>query len=186
MKKLIALILAIITLLSIAGCREDAFPPEVSEYAIKHEMECLLAKDLKEKAVVGKDYVVYGTIADISYRNYEKGSADLASVMSTFDGVSAANEEFKDMMEKSFEGTMSYFVFLSGMTDSLDDSLKYDGYNYSFDMLKINKGDEVAFIVTCEDGYSPGTYKYIIKEKIWENRHSETTIEEDHDAELQN
>lgn len=175
MKKLIALLLAIITLLFVVGCDAEAFPSEVSEYAKKHEMGCLSAKGLKENAVVGKDYVVYGTISYISYRNYEKGSVDLEDV------VSSAAEYFKDIVETAYEGTMHYHVSLSGLTDFLE----YEDRNFSHNMLKINEGDEVAFIVTCEDGYFSGTYKYTIKEKIWENRHSETTIEEDHDAELQ-
>ncbi len=170
MKRLIALLLAAITLLLIPGCSTESIPSEVSEYARKHDIELLSVDKLIASAVVGKDYVVYGTISHISFYNYEKGSSDLEKVLSNVD------ERVKDIMEARYEGTMCYYVSLSGAVWSLE----YEDWNF-MPKMKINKGDEVAFIITCEDGYSPGTYDYVIKQKIWENRHSDTTIEEDHD-----
>lgn len=172
MKRLIVLLLTIGIMLFMAGCGEGSFPPEVTEYAKKHEMEMLSPGKLQAKAIVGKNYVVYGTVSSISFSNYKKGSSDLKQI------VSNASEKMKDLVEAELKDTMSYYVYLSGLSTSL----KYDDWNFPSRMLNINKGDEVAFIVSCEDGYLQGTYDYIIKEKIWESRHSETTIEEDHDA----
>ena len=172
MKKLAVLLVAVVIMLSMAGCGKDSFPSEVSEYAKKHALDLLTADKLKSTAVVGKKYVVYGTITSISFYNYEKGSAELK------DAVSRADDKVKDIVRAELEGTMTYYVYLSGTVEAL----KYEGWNFSAKMLRVNKGDEVAFIVTCEDGYVPGSYDYIITEKIWESRHSETTIEEDHDA----
>jgi len=171
LKRPIVLLLAIVLLLSVAGCGEGSIPSEVSDYAKKHELEVLSAEKLEANAIVGKRYVVYGTVSYISFKNYEKGSADLKELLSRYEGLA------KDIAESEFKGKMSYYLRCSG-----GPSMDYDDWNFASKMLKINKGDEVAFIVTCEDGYTPGSYKYVINEKIWENRHSETTIEADHDA----
>lgn len=168
----VVLFSAIVIILSFSACGADPFPAEVSEYAKKHDLELLSAEKVKENAVVGKDYVVYGTISYISFSNYEKGSADLEDYLSDIE-----EDWIKDMIEMSVVGTMRYYISFSG-----GPFMDYEAYNYSSKKLNINKGDEVAFILTCEDGYAPGTYDYIIKEKIWENRHAETTIEEDHDS----
>lgn len=161
----------LIVLIMLSGCG-TAVPSEVSEYAKRHELEVISAEKLKSSAVVGRDYIVCGTISFINFHNYKKGSSDLQRA------ISQADDRIKDMVEAELEGTMYYSISFVG-----GPSMEYDNYNFSFNMLKLNKGDEAAFIVTCEDGYSAGTYSYVIKEKVWENRQSDTTIEEDHDAE---
>ena len=171
MKKVLVSILVFALILSLCACGAGA-PAKVSEYAKRHELEVLSPEQLKSRSVVGKDYVVFGTVSSISFANYEKDSADLAERLSDLDGLA------REVIRENIEGTMSYrIVFTEGPP------MYYDDYNSALNMLKINEDDEVAFVVTCEDGYTAGTYRYSIKEKIWEARHSETTIEEDHDAE---
>ncbi|MBO4331198.1 MAG: hypothetical protein J5827_03900, partial [Oscillospiraceae bacterium] len=147
MKKLVVLFLAALAVLTLSGCGAGAFPPEVSEYAKKHELELLSAEKLEKNAVVGKDYVVYGTVSYISFKNYGKGSDDLENMLSRFE-----DDYARDIAEIMYTGKMSCYLRLSG-----GPSMDYDDCNFTSKMLKINKGDEVAFVVTCEDGYLTGT-----------------------------
>ena len=142
MKKIVAVLLAAIMLLTAVGC--ESVPSEVKQYANKHRMEIMDADMLNGKAVVGEEYVVYGTVTFASVRQNDGGRET------------------------------SYSIMFSGSP-----ALKYKCYS-STNMLKINKGDEVAFVVACEEGYSAGQYEYTIKSKIWENRTSEKTIEEEY------
>ena len=110
---------------------------------------------METNAIVGRDYVVYGTISYISFSNYEKGSDDLETLLSGVDPM------VKAYAEAHYTGKMSYYLSLSG-----GPSMTYMEYNFVPKMLRINRGDEVAFVVTCEDGYIPGRYDYVIKRRI--------------------
>ena len=41
-----------------------------------------------------------------------------------------------------------------------DCDLIFESSNDEHNWLKINEGDDVAFLVLCKDGYSAGTYEY--------------------------
>lgn len=139
MKKVLALAVALILLLSVSGC--SSAPSEVSSYATKHRLEVLSMRELSQEAVVGEKYVVYGKVSSISAQA---------------DGRST-----------------DYII----MFEDMGPALRYE-CTLVTDRLNINKGDEVAFVVVCEEVF-PGYYDYSVKKKIWESRHSEKTIEEE-------
>ena len=173
MKRTIAIFLIVASLLMLCACGAS-IPSEVETYAKRHDLECVSVYELTKEAVVGKQYIVYGTVSWAYFQNYEDGSKDLEDFMDNTD-----DERLRTEMYVRKVGTMHYsFTFEGG------GKLTYDTYNYNFNYLNINKGDEVAFLVECKDGYLPGEYEYEIIEKVWEKRHSDTTVEEDHDAEL--
>ncbi len=144
MRKFITMVLFCVLLFSLAGC--NSVPAGVAEYANKHEMEVLAGDKLESKSVVGKEYVVYGTISSIFVNTDEQGRSTSYTVMFSRGPI------------------MKYTTWANVKP------------------LNVNRDDEVAFVVSCEEGYSAGSYSYVIQDKVWESRHSEKTAEEECDT----
>lgn len=173
---MLAMALAVVMLL--AGCGKSApnpVPAAAKEYAVKHDIGCLDPNSLAERGIVGKKYVVYGEITNVFFLDYKRGSKTLNDFRDDLEnqGFSAS---VRAKLVGDFADTIHYYIDLDDCT-KLD--VRYEAYSAKSNRLNINMGDRVAFLVLCEDGLDPGDYKYTIIEKIWEDRVSASTIEED-------
>lgn len=176
MKRLMSVFVCCALFLSLCACGGGA-PSEATDYAKKHQLECLSWEELKEESIVGETYVVYGTISEISYLNYAEGSQLLEDCGSTLDDPSLAKS-----MQDSFRDTMTYYLYLDGDNILGNHEINYKASNKEYLYLNLNEGDKIAAVVTCEDGTGAGKYRYVLESSsdiIWKQRTSKTTVEED-------
>ena len=178
MKKFVCIIVAVIILGCLCSCgttEESSVKKAAEEYAKKHAMECFTPEDLAANGIVGQKYVVYGNVSYIFFSNYTEDSEEYADMLESFAGIPDGEE----YVRLNVLNTLYYYINLDGKNDC---DLIFEDSNNEYNWLKINEGDDVAFLVLCEDGYSAGTYEYEVIDMIAADRKSTTTVEEDHAA----
>lgn len=178
MKKFVCIIVAVIILGCLCSCgttEESSVKKSAEEYATKHAMECFTPEDLAAKGIVGQKYVVYGNVSHIFFLNYTEDSEEYADMLEGFTGIPDGEE----YVRLNVLNTIRYHINLDGKDDC---DLIFEASNAERNWLKINEGDDAAFLVFCEDGYSAGTYTYGVIDMIAADRQSTTTVEEDYAA----